>query len=150
MTPPPQPPPPPPPPSIDSNPKHPAGRNDMLPPLPDLPDLTPDQQSQMKKATLEHIKSMTPLKNQLHEKTVRLRSIMTTEPWDARNADQVAEEIGKAETQMLKETIRFDRAIRSLLSPDQQVLFDARPKPFLNRGKSHTISGPGNLQGSRP
>ena len=79
------------------------------------------------------MKAMTPLFNQVREKKSRLQTILATTPFDVKSADQVAEDLGKMETVILKELIRHDQALRNLLTPDQQVVFDARPKPFLQR-----------------
>lgn len=126
-TPPPPPPPPPPiPPATDLP-------DSQLPPPLNLPDITPEQQEKIHLAGLDHIKMMTPLHNQVREKKARLQTVLTSPSFDAKTADQVAEELGKIETGILKEMIRHDQALRNILSPQQQVVFDARPKPFLHR-----------------
>ena len=127
---PPPPPPPPPPPS-----PAPDMQGIPSPPQLDLPDLTSEQQEKIQQAGLERMKMMTPLHNQVREKKARLQTILTTTPFDGKAADQVAEELGKVETAILKEMIRHDQELRKLLTPQQQVLFDARPKPFLHRGR---------------
>ncbi len=114
------------PPSFD-NPGAPA-----LPQL-DLPGLTEDQKDKIFKSDMEHMKMMTPLHNQISEKKARLQTLLTTMPFDVKAADQIAEELGKIGTSILKETIKHDQELRTLLTPQQQVLFDARPKPFLRR-----------------
>ena len=123
---PPVPPAPPEPPSFD-NPGAPA-----LPQL-DLPGLTGDQKDKIYKSDMEHMKMMTPLHNQVAEKKARLQTLLTTMPFDAKAADQIAEELGKIGSNILKETISHDQELRNLLTPQQQVLFDTRPKPFLRR-----------------
>jgi len=100
-----------------------------------LPDLTPEQQDKVRKADLELMKSVTPLRNQIMEKRIRLQSILATTPFDEKSAFSVADEIGKTETSLLKEMIHHDQSIRAILTPDQQIIFDARPKPFLKRDK---------------
>lgn len=99
----------------------------------DLPDLTPEQQEKMKKAGLKHMSEMTPLKNQLREKRARLGTLMSSNPFNQTQADQVAEEIGKMASEILKAQIRHDREIRAILTPDQQVIFDARPRPWMKK-----------------
>jgi hypothetical protein len=47
----------------------------------------------------------------------------------------VDDDIGNIEAGILKELIRHDQALRNLLTPEQQIMFDARPKPFLHRQK---------------
>ena len=104
------------------------------PPLPlDLPDLTNEQKEKIKKVDLQQMGAITPLRNQMREKRVRLTTILTTMPFDMKAADQVADEIGKIVTSILKVEIRHDQELRGLLTPDQQIIFDARPKPFMKR-----------------
>jgi Spy/CpxP family protein refolding chaperone len=121
------------------------GRHDMQlpPPLGDemkrgpvpleLPDLTPEQHEKIKKAGLKHMSEMTPLKNQLREKKARLSTLLSTTPFDETQANQVADEIGKTASALLKSQIRHDRELRSILTPDQQVIFDSRPKPWMKK-----------------
>ncbi len=120
---PPLPPSPPPPPAMEEMNEH--------PPMLDLPDLTPDQLDKIKKCDLKHISEMTPLKNQMREKNARLSTILITMPFDQKQADQLADEIGKTAASILKALIRHDQELRSMLTPDQQVIFDSRPKPWL-------------------
>jgi hypothetical protein len=49
-----------------------------------------------------------------------------------KDADQVADDIGKVASSILKQQIRHDQELRAILTPDQQIIFDSRPKPFLN------------------
>ena len=132
-------PPPPAPPSTDTYPAPPPPPpppNEALDEAPvplDLPDLTPDQQDKIKKADLKHISEMTPLRNQLREHRARLSTILTTVPVDLKQADQVADEIGKTVSSILKAQIRHDQDLRNILTPDQQIIFDSRPKPWLNK-----------------
>jgi Spy/CpxP family protein refolding chaperone len=121
---PPSPPPPPPPPDVD--------QDDMHPPL-NLPDLTDEQKEKIKKIDLKQLETMTPLRNQMREKRVRLSIILTTMPVDMKAADQAADEIGKIAASILKAQIRHDQELRNLLTPDQQIIFDSRPKPFLRK-----------------
>ncbi|MCX6285067.1 MAG: periplasmic heavy metal sensor [Bacteroidetes bacterium] len=122
---PPAPPCPPPPPTLERMDEHPQ----ML----DLPDLTPDQLDKIKKCDLKHISEMTPLKNQVREKNARLSTILITMPVDQKQADQIADEIGKNAASILKALIRHDQELRSILTPDQQVIFDSRLKPWLRQ-----------------
>jgi Spy/CpxP family protein refolding chaperone len=100
----------------------------------DLPDITDEQKEKIKQADIQHLKAMTPLRNKNRELRAQLQTILTTTPFEAKAADQVADEMGKNGSLVLKEMIRHDQAIRALLTPQQQVIFDSRPKPFL-RGK---------------
>ncbi len=104
-----------------------------MPPQIDIPGLTEEQRDKIRHADIEHMKTMTPLRNQMGEKRARLHTLLTTLPFDAKAADQVADDLGKTETAILKEQIRHDQELKGLLNPQQQVMFDTRPKPFLRR-----------------
>ena len=123
------------PPGVPAPPPPPAfGMPDVpIPPVAEISDLSVDQKEKIRQADLDHMKTMTPLKNQIMEKKTRLQTILTTAPFDPKAADQVAEELGKIETTTLKELIRHDQFLRNLLTPQQQIVFDARPKPFLHQ-----------------
>jgi Spy/CpxP family protein refolding chaperone len=113
-----------------------VGRNDMRDARPlDLPNMTDEQKEKIKQARLENMKAMTPLKNQAREKKAKLQTLLTTTPVDLKMADQVADELGKIGTEIMKRMIRHDQEIRNLLTPEQQVMYDARPKPFLQKVK---------------
>ncbi|MEI6681906.1 MAG: periplasmic heavy metal sensor [Bacteroidota bacterium] len=105
----------------------------QTPPKLDLPGLTNEQKDKIYQSDMDHLKTMTPYHNQVREKKARLQTLLSTSPFDLKAADQIAEDLGKLETTILKEVIRHDQELRNLLTPQQQVLFDARPKPFLHR-----------------
>ena len=127
--------PPPPPPDAPAPPPPPGQdiHESPMPPALNLPDITKDQQEKIHQAGLDHMKLMTPLHNQAREKKARLQTILTTTPFDSKSADLLAEELGKIKVNILKELIRHDQSLRSLLTPQQQVVFDSRPKPFLKK-----------------
>ncbi|MFZ4523474.1 MAG: Spy/CpxP family protein refolding chaperone [Bacteroidales bacterium] len=107
--------------------------NIQVPPPLDFPGLTNEQKEKIHQADIDHLKYTTPLHNQLREKSARLQTLLTTSPFDTKQASQVAEEMGNTETSLLKEMIRHDQELRNLLNTQQQVIFDARPKPFLRK-----------------
>jgi Spy/CpxP family protein refolding chaperone len=100
-------------------------------PMLDLPGLTDDQREKIKKSDLKMMEQMTPMKNKMHELKAHLTTLLSISPVNMKEADDVSDEIGKLESTILKQQIRHDQEIRSFLTPDQQILFDARPKPFL-------------------
>ena len=97
-----------------------------------LPDLSPEQLEKIKKSDLKHMSEVTPLRNQMREKKARLESILTTIPLDQKQADLVADDMGKIVSALLKSQIRHDQELRGILTPDQQVIFDSRPKPWMH------------------
>ena len=68
---------------------------------------------------------MTPYRNKLREQHARLLTILTTVPFDQKLCDQLADEIGKTATAILKVRIRHDQELRNILTPDQQIIFDS-------------------------
>jgi len=111
---------------------------DAPPPPFALPDFTDEQKEKIKKSDLKQMEAMTPLRNQMREKKVRLMTMLTTMPMNQKDADQVADEIGKLEAAILKQQIRHDQELRAILTPEQQIIFDTRPKPFLlKRNPAH-------------
>ena len=121
--------PPPPPPPVAEPP-------DIPPPPPLLiPGLTDEQTEKIRKADLKQLEAMTPLKSLMREKNAHMNTILTAMPFNNREADKVADEIGAIHTSVLKLQIRHDQEIRAILNPDQQIIFDSKPKPFLGRGK---------------
>lgn len=126
----PPPPPPPPPPSADA-PSHPGMDDETMPKCLNLPGLTDEQNLKIHKLELKNIEAMTPLKNQMREKRAKLATLLSTQPVSQKETDLVADEIGKIMVSIMKLQIRHDQELRSILTPDQQIIFDARPKPFL-------------------
>jgi hypothetical protein len=123
---PPVPPPPPPP------PEPPDLEQEAAPPLaPVITDLTDDQKLQLKKLDLKNLEVMVPLRNQIREKKAHLATLLSTQPVNMKEAELVADEIGKIQATLLKQLIHHDQLIRAVLTPDQKIIFDSKPKPFL-------------------
>jgi len=98
-----------------------------------IPGLSEDQKAEIDKLHLKQLEAMTPLKNRIREKSARLETLLTTMPFDLNAADVVSDDLGKIHTEILKLMIRHDQALRNLLTPDQQVIFDSLPKSFLRK-----------------
>ncbi len=103
--------------------------------LRDIPGLTEEQSGKIRKSRLELMKAATPLKSVIREQKAHLQTLLSTQPVDLKAADQVADEMAKNKAALLKLLIRHDQEIRSFLTPDQQIVFDSRPKPFLGKGR---------------
>lgn len=105
-----------------------------------IPDLTDQQKEQIRKIRLEGLKELLPLKNQLKEKQAQLRTL-TTGQADMPSAYEVAEEIGMIQTDLLKKRLDIRQQIRELLTEDQRVIFDVRPRSgktaLLSHGWDH-------------
>ena len=101
--------------------------------LPGIPDLLPEQKEKIQQTNLKQLKAVTPLRNQIREKSARLNSLLTTQPVNLKETDQIADEIGQLRASILKLRIKHDQELRAILTPDQQIIFDAKPKPFLGK-----------------
>jgi Spy/CpxP family protein refolding chaperone len=97
--------------------------------MPMIPDLTEKQKEQIKELRTEHLKAMLPLKNQLMEKRARLRTLSTSEKVDIREVNSVIEEIGTLKTKIMKEQAAHRQDVRTLLTEEQRLFFDARHHP---------------------
>jgi Spy/CpxP family protein refolding chaperone len=107
-------------------------RNGMLK---DIPGLTDEQMARIKKSRLELMKAATPLKKVIMEQKAHMETILATQPVDMKAAEQVADDMAKNKAALMKLAIRHDQEIRGFLTPDQQIIFDTKPKPFLGKGK---------------
>lgn len=106
----------------------PEDEQEMMPPRPmafsHIPDLTPDQLSKIEKLRLEHQKEMLPIRTKMQALRLDLRT-MIMEEQDQKKIDDKIEEIGKIRTELMKKQVKHRLAIRSLLTDDQKVYFDA-------------------------
>ncbi len=128
-------PPPPPPPAPPEPPQPPDQFGLMMSRGLNIPDLSEDQRQNIKKVDLAHLEKMTPLRHQLMEKNARLASLLVANPFDLKETEKIADEIGKIKSSKLKLQISHDQELRSLLTPEQKIIFDSRPKPFLGKRK---------------
>jgi Spy/CpxP family protein refolding chaperone len=116
-------PPPPPPPDMQGMQNH--------RPIPDLPGLTDEQKTAIRKVDLAFMPQVAPLRKLIEADKAKLEALLTMHPSDVTQTDNVADEIGKTVSKLLKIMVQYDQSLRVTLSPDQQVIFDARPKPWL-------------------
>jgi Spy/CpxP family protein refolding chaperone len=108
-----------------------CGPDHNMPPKLDIPDLSDEQQQQLKDMGTKHLQAMIPLKAQEGEKEARLVTLLTVTESDPKLISAAVDELGKVRTAMLKLAAEHDQAMRKILTPDQKVIFDLRPKPFL-------------------
>ena len=97
----------------------------------ELPDLTAEQEGQLKELGTKHLQAMIPLKAQLAEKEAGLVILLVSDNPDNKKINDVIEEIGKLRTNIFKLAVDQDQAIRKILTPEQKVIFDQMPKKFL-------------------
>ncbi len=100
-----------------------------------IPDLTRDQQEKIEKSRLQYDKDALQLRNQRAEKKARLRTLQTAEKADNKAIDQVIDEIAAINAQLAKKRNLHRQEIRSLLTDEQKVWFDAGKGKKGKRGK---------------
>jgi Spy/CpxP family protein refolding chaperone len=88
---------------------------------PMIPNLTEAQQEQLKGFHIAAQKSALPLKNQVAEKEARLKTLTTSESYDAKAVDKVIDEIGKLRTDLFKLKVSTEQKVKSILTEEQLV-----------------------------
>lgn len=96
-----------------------------------LLDLSEEQQEQVKQHWLEGQEEMLPLRNELREKRARLQTLRTSADYDKSAVNSLIQEIGELETNMMLLREEHRQEMRSFLTAEQKVIFDAHR---LNRG----------------
>uniref|UniRef100_UPI00404872FA Spy/CpxP family protein refolding chaperone n=2 Tax=Roseivirga sp. TaxID=1964215 RepID=UPI00404872FA len=91
---------------------------------PKIPDLTEEQKEQLRGFHVAAEKTALPIKNKLSENEARLKTLTTSEGYDAKAVDKVIDEIGKLKTDLLKLRVSTDQKIRGILTEEQLVFFN--------------------------
>lgn len=94
-----------------------------------IPDLTEKQEAQIRELRTAYMKATLPLKNQLIEKEVRLNTLSTGEKANMKEINNIIEEIGTLKTAIMKKQAAHRQEIRTLLTEEQRLVFDAHPHP---------------------
>ncbi len=101
-----------------------------------LPGLTDDQKEQIETLRAENLKTMLPLRNTLQEKKARLMTLQSAEKADMKAINGLIDEISAIKTQMAKQRAAHHQQVRSVLTDEQRVVFDSRPRG-MGRGHGH-------------
>jgi Spy/CpxP family protein refolding chaperone len=110
---------------------------------PMIPDLTDEQKEQIKDIRVESMEEMLTLKNKLGEKAARLRTLQTAAKANMSEINKAIEDIGKLRTEMMKLKAASHQEIRSLLTDEQRIFFDAHHPHHGGPGEHHGPSGHG-------
>jgi len=100
--------------------------NDNLPPP--IPDLTKQQEEQMKQIHLDAQKFSLPLKNEIKVKEAQLNALRTAENPDMAAINKLVEEIGAISVKLAKEHEANHQKIRKLLTESQRIFFDSQER----------------------
>ncbi len=108
-------------------------------------DLTDTQKEQMKAMRVGFMKEMTPLKNNMGIKMAELKAASTGDNVDAKAVNKLMDEIGAMRTNMAKKQFANQQKVRTVLSDEQKVMFDAHCAQGMHGGRH----GKGLNQGRR-
>ncbi|MBN2620496.1 Spy/CpxP family protein refolding chaperone [candidate division WOR-3 bacterium] len=104
---------------------------------PMIPDLTDAQKEQMQNLHMELLRAMKPLQNEIGEKEARLHTLQSADKVNMSEINKVIEDIGQLRTKIMKLNVAHHQEIRSLLTEEQRVFFDAHHPPHGGHGEHH-------------
>lgn len=102
-----------------------------------IPDLTDEQKEQMENLHVGHLKAVQPLQNEIGEKQARLRTLQTADKVNISEINKVIEDIGQLRIKIMKSKAAHHQEIRSLLTDEQRVFFDAHRPSHDGPGEHH-------------
>ncbi len=100
-------------------------------------NLTEEQKAKMADLRLALQKELLPLRTELQGKTAELQLLKTESAPNLNKIDQVIDQIEKIRSKIQKARVRHQMAIRNILTPEQQKLWDSR---MLNQA-GHRMMG---------
>jgi Spy/CpxP family protein refolding chaperone len=99
-------------------------------------ELTDAQKEQIEKLRTEHEKKVLPLRNEVGELRAELRTLSTVDKVNMSDINKKIDEIGKVQTELMKERAAHRQQIRSLLTDEQRVKFDSHfGRGSMGRGR---------------
>lgn len=101
-----------------------ARRGNIKPSFYGLMDLTEDQQDKIRELTLQLKKEILPLRSEIQKYRSELRLELTAEKFDEARVKNLVEQISDLSKQIQLKRTMHQRAIRNLLTPDQQQKYD--------------------------
>ncbi len=98
------------------------------PVLPGIPNLTKEQSEAIKKLQLSISSDVLPIENDIKEKEAKLNSLTTVKNPEINAIYKVVDDIAVLKVKIAKLQIAHDLDIRKLLTDEQRLIFDRRPK----------------------
>lgn len=89
-------------------------------------NLTPEQDAKVTELRTNHLKEVTPLRNELAEKRARLRTLQSADKPDLKEINKTIDEMTAIRANIQKKGAAHRVEVSSLLTDDQRVLFNAR------------------------
>lgn len=106
-----------------------------------LPDLTEEQEAQMKELRLARLESSTRHRNQMDELRARKRNLMTQSSVDNDAISNIIDEMTALKNAQMKEAVNKRQAVRNMLTEEQRVIFDSRQARRPGQRGSHGRAG---------
>ncbi len=97
-------------------------------------DLTDEQQEAIEDLRVAHAKAVKADQDALRLKMVQLRSETTEESPNKSDIDQLTDEIGALQTNLLKARVSHKMEVRAILDDEQKIKFDQMHRKRLHRG----------------
>lgn len=108
-----------------------------------LPDLTDKQKEDMKTLHTQHKKEMLGYQNQMGELKAKLKTLETADKADMAKINSTIDEMAKVKTEMAKKRAAHKQQIRGMLTDEQRLAFDTRPRRGGKRGGGRGYGGGG-------
>ena len=90
------------------------------------PNLTDEQKAKMDDLRVKHMKEVEPLKAELQKQHSALKLEITADKFNESKVKSIQAEIAKVRNDLAGKMVLHLRAVRDLLTPEQQKKFDAR------------------------
>lgn len=93
---------------------------------PRIPNLSEEQESQLKAIHLKSEKAALPLKNQVGEKEARLQTLTTSMDFDAKAVNNIIDEIDTLKSDLMKLKITSNQEVKAILTEEQLIFFNKK------------------------
>ncbi len=98
-----------------------------------LLDLTEEQKDQIKEVRLAHIKDVQPMKDEVKINRFKVDALLKTDDPDMKEIVSLVEADGKLLTQIQVKSIEQKIKVRSLLTDEQKIIYDAQSERMDKR-----------------
>jgi Spy/CpxP family protein refolding chaperone len=95
---------------------------------PNIPNLSDEQSSAIMQLRTQHISEMQTYRDQIDVNRAQYRGLMRSAPADMSAINSNIDEHGRIRSQMAKKQAEHHLAVRSLLTEEQRIWFDAAPR----------------------
>lgn len=113
-----------------------------------IPDLTQDQQDEIKALRTAHWEAMQEYRTDMRILREEMDDLTSGSDYDAKAANKKIEEISSLKEKMMKARLAHRSSVRNLLTDEQKVVFDNhRPGRGMGFGRGH---GPHGRRGPGP